>query len=127
MKNLIVAIICILALLVPWELYDMYSTEITEDYCTALEDEIIPAIENGDWPKAQAAYDTIYSSWNKYKDVSDFFLNAQAINETGNLINKTLFHITMEDSSNAASSAAQLSNMLKYLHENEMASAGNIL
>ena len=127
MKNLIVSLICLLVLIVPWEIYDYYATRVVKDYCYTLEEHIIPAIENNDWTMATKGYGNIVNNWEKFKTISEYFINAEVIHEADELIYKTKQYIIMKDSSNASATSSQLCQTLQYLHENEMLSIGNVL
>ena len=126
MKNLIVSIACILALLLPWLAYEKYSTDLIREYSSTLKNEIINSIESGDWNTAEESYAELSESWKRLKSVSEYFLDAKSLSETDELLNKIEYHISMHDASNAAAGSAELIHMFDYLHENEKLSFGNI-
>lgn len=127
MKNLLIAILCLLFLIVPWELYDRYSTAAVKEYCTIIEEEILPATVNNDWDTATTSFQSIKKDWEKFKKISEYFINAQIINEADRLVSKTEYFIYTKDMSNAAAISSELKQTLVYLHENEMLSIGNVL
>lgn len=126
MKNLLVSILCLGLLIVPWLIYDSYSTK-TLNHCTyTLEEEVIPAIKTNEWKSAEESYAKIEEDWSTFEAVSEYFLDTQSVNEADELINKTKYHIIMYDNSNAAACSAELVHQLNYLHENEILSFGNV-
>lgn len=127
MKNLIVAILCLLALIIPWELYDSYSTNAVKDYCTIIEEEVLPAAATDDWDTAMESFLVIKDDWDKFKKISEYFINAQIINEADRLVSKAEYYIKNKDASNASAISSELQDTLEYLHENEMLSIGNVL
>lgn len=127
MKNLIISILCLLALIVPWELYDRYSTEAVKDYCNIIEEEILPATSIEDWDSALESFLLIKEDWDKFKKISEYFINAQIINEADRLVSKAEYYIKNKDASNASAISSELQDTLEYLHENEMLSIGNVL
>ncbi|MEE0772716.1 MAG: DUF4363 family protein [Anaerovoracaceae bacterium] len=126
MKNLIVAVACLLVLAIPWLLYEDYSTSQIREYSASIEEDIIPAIKSGDWDAAKKHYDIFYESWESFKSLSEFFLDADSVNRAGEMVVKTKEYIATRDASNAAAGSAELMHMMKYLHENEKLSIGNI-
>ncbi len=127
MKNLLISILCLMALIVPWELYDRYSTAAVNDYSTIIENQILPAVMDDDWDSAIVAFRSIDEDWEKFKKISEYFINAQIINEADSLVSKAEYFITTKDKSNAAAISSELRQTLTYLHENEMLSFGNVL
>lgn len=126
MKNLIIAIVCLLILIVPWCIYDRYAGSYIDECSNLLEKEIIPAIMTEDWDNAQRHYNIIVDKWPKFEMISEYFLDAASVNEADEMVHKTKYHIITKDISNAASDASELKHLLTYLHENEMLSTGNI-
>ena len=93
MKNLIIAILCLLALIAPWELYDRYSTEAVKDYCNIIEEEVLPATAAGDWDSAMKSFLLVKEDWDRFKNISEYFINAQIINEADRLVSKAEYYI----------------------------------
>ena len=127
MKNLFISILCLMALIVPWELYDRYSTAAINDYCTILEEQILPSVMENDWDSATMTFRSLDEDWEKFKKISEYFINAQIINEADRLVSKVEYFITTQDQPNAAAISSELRQTLTYLHENEMLSIGNVL
>ena len=127
MKKLLIAVICLLVLIIPWELYDRYSTAAVKGYCTVIEEQILPATVSNDWDTAMTSFQSIKKDWEKFKKISEYFINAQIINEADRLVSKVEYFINTKDSSNAAAISSELKQTLTYLHENEMLSIGNVL
>lgn len=126
MKNLMVSVLCLALLMVPWLIYDNYSTKVISQCTGILEAEIIPAIKTEEWNEVEESYIEIEEKWKSFERISEYFLDTQAVNEADELINKTKYHILMHDSSNAAACSAELIHLLGYLYENELLSSGNI-
>ena len=126
MKNLIASVLCLLLLLIPWLIYDRYSVDTLGSFNNIIEQEIIPALEKEDWDSAEKSFNNVAKDWERFENISEFFLDTQAVSEVDELLYKTKYHIKMHDSSNAAASSAELTHMLSYLHQNEGLSVGNI-
>lgn len=126
MKNLIISIICLLILIVPWCIYDMYAGSYIDECNALIENEILPAILIEDWDVSQQRYNIIVDKWQKFESISEYFLDTAAVNEADEMIHRTKYHIMTKDVSNAASDVSELKHMLTYLHENEMLSTGNV-
>ena len=75
MRDLIISIACMLVLIVPWSLYDIYSTRTVDNYRDILEKQVIPAVESGDWKTAEESFGFIARDWDDYKKVSAFFID----------------------------------------------------
>ena len=126
MRDLIISIICILILIIPWGIYDRFSTNTVEDYKSAISDEILPAIENNDWNTAEKRFDYIAKDWDKYKKISAFFIDTESVNEVDSYVSKAYYYIKLKDAGNAAAEAAFLQYRFDFLHENELPNMGNI-
>ena len=56
MKNLLISILCLLILIVPWLIYDRYAGTVITYSAELLEKEVIPAIVDNEWEKAEKKY-----------------------------------------------------------------------
>lgn len=126
MKNLIISIICILCLVIPWGIYDRYSMKTIEDYKQLIDYEILPAIAEGDWDKAEKSMSYIAKDWDKYKLISAYFVDTISINEVDGTVSKALYYIKYKDPSNSAGEAAYLKYHFNFLHENEFPHFKNV-
>ena len=127
MKNLLISILCLLILIVPWLIYDRYAGTVITYSAELLEKEVIPAIVDNEWEKAEKKYNIIVDKWKRFEKISEYFLDTAAINEADQMIHKTKYHIMMRAPGDASADSSELKHMLTYLHENEMISPGNIL
>ena len=93
MRDLIISIICMLILIIPWGIYDRFSTNTVEDYKSIISDEILPAIENNDWNTAEKRFDYIAKDWDKYKKISAFFIDTESVNEVDSYVSKAYYYI----------------------------------
>lgn len=126
MRDLIISIVCMLLLIIPWGIYDKFSTETVDNYKTIISNEIIPSIENNDWKNAEKHFDFIAKDWDKYKKISAFFIDTQSVNEVDSYVSKAYYYIKLKDKGNAAAESASLQYRFNFLHENEFPSIGNI-
>lgn len=126
MRDLIISIICMLILIVPWGIYDKFSTETISSYKSAISNEVIPAIEKDDWETAEKHFDFIAKDWDKYKKISAFFIDTESVNEVDSYVSKAYYYIRLQDTANAAAEAAFLEYRFDFLHENELPNMGNI-
>ena len=100
MRDLIISIACMLVLIVPWSLYDIYSTRTVDNYRDILEKQVIPAVESGDWKTAEESFGFIARDWDDYKK--------------------------LQDPANSAAESAFLLYRFNFLHENELPDMGNL-
>lgn len=127
MRDLIISIICMLILIIPWGIYDKYSVDTIEDYKTRIDDDILPAIEKGIWKDVEESFDDIAEDWDRYKEISAYFIDTESVNEVDSIVSKAYYYIKLHDASNAAGEVAYLKYRFNFLHENELPSVGNIL
>ncbi len=126
MRDLIISIICMMILIIPWGIYDKFSTDTVENYKTIISEEILPAIEKDDWDTAEKRFDFIAKDWDKYKKISAFFIDTESVNEVDSYVSKAYYYIKLKDPANAAAEAAFLQYRFDFLHENELPNMGNI-
>lgn len=126
MKNLIISIICLLILIVPWGIYDRFSAETVNDYRTRIDSNILPAVADGRWKTAESEFEHIAQDWDEFREVSAFFIDTDAVNETDRIISKVYYYIKFKDASNSAGELAYLKYSLGFLHENELPTPKNI-
>lgn len=126
MRDLIISIICMLILIVPWSIYDKLSTDTINEYKTLISDEIIPAIESDDWEAAEKQFSFIAKDWDRYKKISAFFIDTEAVNEVDSYVSKAYYYIKLRDTANAAAELSFLKYRFDFLHENELPNMGNI-
>ncbi len=126
MKDLVLSIACLLALLIPWGIYEGHSSHTIDDYKSLIDNRIIPAIEEGDWETADSAFGFIAKDWDRYKKISAYFVDTGSINEVDSVVSKVFYYIRLKDASNSAGEAAYLKYRFDFLHENESPSPANI-
>jgi len=127
MKNLMISIVCLLILTVPWSIYHKYSSETVDRYKAVIDQQVIPFAEMGDWDNAEKSFIDIIEDWNRYKKISAYFINTDAVNEVDCMIMKTLYHIRSRDPYNSIAEAAELKYRFEILHSNETPSPDNLL
>lgn len=126
MRDLIISVICLMLLVIPWYIYDSYSSKTVNNYKQIISSEIIPAIEDGDWEKAEKRFDYITKDWDKFRKTSAFFIDTEAVNDTDRIISKVFFYIKLKDASEAAGEISYLKYSFDCLHENELPTMGNV-
>lgn len=126
MRDLIISIICMLILIVPWGIYDNFSTDTVGEYKKTISKEIIPAIENDDWETAEKRFSFIAKDWDRYKKISAFFIDTESVNEVDSYVSKAYYYIKLRDPANAAAESSFLQYRFDFLHENELPNMGNI-
>ena len=126
MRDLIISIICMLILIVPWGIYDRFSTDTVGEYKKTISEEIIPAIENDDWETAEKRFSFIAKDWDRYKKISAFFIDTESVNEVDSYVSKAYYYIKLRDPANAAAESSFLQYRFDFLYENELPNMGNI-
>lgn len=127
MRNFIISIVCLGALIGTWAAFGVYSNKTVHGYEQALEDRIIKAVEAEEWEKADKEFQNLSKDWHQYKKKAAFFLDTQSINDTDYSIARAKYYIKAEDVSNSSGELAALKEQLVFLHQNESITWGNIL
>lgn len=126
MRDLIISIVCLLILIVPWCIYDKYSADTADTYKQMINNDILPALEENDWKTANKEFGYIARDWDRFKKISAFFIDSEAINETDRLVSRVYYYIKLKDASSSAGEIAYLQYSFDCLHENELPTLGNI-
>lgn len=126
MRNLLISIVCLLALLIPCSIFHSYSQSSIDEYSSIIDKKLIPAIERGDWDTAEREFDYIADDWNSYRKLALYFLDNSDLNQVNGTLVQTYYYIKMHDDSNASGEAAYLNTSLRYLHESERTVMGNL-
>jgi len=126
MKNLLISLICLMMLIVPWMMYDRYSTTVIGNFTETIKEEAMPALERQQWDSAEKSFLQIENDWQRFEKVSEYFLDTASVKEARRLFSKTKYHIIMKDADNAAAGSAELVDVLNSLHENENLTTGNV-
>ena len=127
MKDLLLSVCCMLVLLIPWELYSVYTTHTIQDCSNTIGTELLPAITENDWENAKESFESISNNWDSYKKIAVYFLSTDALNDVDSTICKAYYYVQMEDDSNASGEVSSLQYQLRYLGENQKPTLANIL
>ena len=127
MKNLIVSIVCLLILTVPWGIYHNYSNKTIEEFKTIIDQQVIPFAEMGDWDNAEKSFNKLIKKWDRYKHVSAYFINRDAVNDMDCRIITVSYLIKTRDPHSSIAETADLKYRLDTLHSNETPSPDNLL
>lgn len=126
MKNLIISIVCLLILIVPWGFYDKYAAQTVKSYDDILTNDVIPAIESGDWVRAEFELALIKNDWESFKQVSVYFIDTPTLNEVDYTISETVSSIIQQDDVNAFTGASSLKCRFEHLYSNQALSSENV-
>lgn len=127
MRSLISSFLVLLLLIGCWVCFYQYSDKTLHKMVTACEEQVMPAIEAGEWDKAYDSFQKQYKAWHRYQKWALFMLETDKINETDTTFAKTLMYIKAKDLSNSSGELLSLKESLKWLHKNEGLSLSNIL
>lgn len=127
MRALFTSFLIVLLLIGCWAFFYHYSDDALHDLVNTCEEEVMPAIESGQWETAFQIFQEQYDAWHKYQKRALFMLDTQKINETDAAFAKTLMYIKAKDLSNSSGELLSLQESLKVLHKNEGLSLSNIL
>ena len=86
MKDLLLSVCCMLVLLIPWELYSVYTTHTIQDCSNTIGTELLPSITENDWENAKESFESISNNWDSYKKIAVYFLSTDALNEVDSTI-----------------------------------------
>lgn len=127
MRSLITSLLVLALLIGCWLCFYRYSDNALHHMVSACEEDIMPAIESGDWDTAFATFETQYKAWHRYQKIALFMLETDKINETDAAFAKTRMYIKAQDLSNSSGELLALKESLVWLHKNEGLSLSNIL
>lgn len=126
MRDLIISVACMLILLIPWGIYSNYSTGITSSYNQIIDNQLLPAVTEENWSKAEKEFATVTSLWENHKKISSYFCSTESINEIDSIIKKSDYYLKMQDKSNTSGEVAYLRCKLNFIYNNESMTLSNI-
>lgn len=126
MKSFFASLLCLLLLLATWTVYINYSDKEIHEFADAVENSILPDVEYGNWDHAVNKFDQLEKNWHKYRKVACFFFSTDKLNDADYSIARAGYYIKAEDVSNATGELSCLKEQLKFLHENESLTLGNL-
>lgn len=109
-----------------WYAYETYSDEKLDAYVSAIENELLPAVEAERWSETEALLDSLTMAWSDYREKAVFFFDTVSINETDYTLARVKYYIKAKDFSNAAGELACLSEQLRLLGQNESLLVENV-
>ncbi|MBR3785335.1 MAG: DUF4363 family protein [Firmicutes bacterium] len=127
MRALIVSFLTLAVLIGCWGWFHQYSEDAMQDIVSVCAEEVMPAIESGQWETAFDIFDVQYQAWQQYEKRAYLMLETGTLNETDMAFAKTLMYIKAKDISNSSGELLALMESLRYLHENEALTLSNIL
>lgn len=126
MRNFVISVLCLGALIGAWAVFDVYSSDKISTYKETLQQEVIKMVESEEWDKAYASFERFSKDWDHYKKTAAFFLDTQALNEADYSIAKSHYYIKAKDVSNSSGELSCLKEQLSYLEYNESLALGNV-
>lgn len=126
MRNFVVSILCLGLILGCWFVFNHYSEDKISSFQAALEQEIQPSVESGNWKQAADDFAAVSKDWHGYKKKAAFFLDTRTLNDTDCTIARAKYYIKAKDLSNSSGELACLKEQLTSLHYNESPALGNI-
>lgn len=127
MRALVISTLTLAILVGCWFYFYQYSDDTLHKMVDTCQEEIMPAIEAGQWDQAYYKFDAQYATWHHYKKWALLMLETDKINDTDVTFAKTLMYIKAKDLSNSSGELLALQESLKFLHENEGITLANIL
>lgn len=126
MRNFIISLLCLAALIGVWAVFDSYSSSKISSYTETLQQDLITAVENEYWDSAYTQIQELSRDWHQYKKYAAFFLDTQTINEVDYSIAKAQYYIKAKDVSNSSGELSCLKEQLTFLEYNESIAPDNI-
>lgn len=126
MRNFIVSLICLLAMVAIWTGFTCYASVKTDYYENSLEVLIVDYVNKEKWDESMALFDEIQDDWNIYKHTASFFLDTSSINHIDSTFKKVRFYIEADDRSNSSGELAYLKGLFTALEKNESLTLQNI-
>ena len=127
MRNFVISLVCIIVIICVWACFTSYSSRLSSE-CISYADALVnEAIQEGDWTAAETIYSNMLDSWDRYKDIAYFFLDARDINEIDCILGKILLYMEAEDVSNSNGEISYLKNKIAAFHQSDTLRLRNIL
>lgn len=126
MRDLIVSAAIMIVLIGSWLIFDSYSEEQLADFSSILE-EIIPAVEDGDWDESLSMISDFSDRWHEYRKKALLFLETEEVNEIDYCLAKSEKYIKAEDVSNSSGELNSLAEQIIFMYEKQDINAANIL
>lgn len=125
MRDLIVSAAIMIVLIGSWLIFDSYSEEQLADFSSILE-EIIPAVEDGDWDESLSMISDFSDRWHEYRKKALLFLETEEVNEIDYCLAKSEKYIKAEDISNSSGELNSLAEQIIFMYEKQDINAANI-
>lgn len=126
MRNFIISLICIMFVFSAWLGFSSFSSYCSQQCISHAGKLISVYISSEDWDGASSQMDLLMESWDDYKKVAYFFLDAREINEIESALNKTSLYIEAHDISNSNGEISYLTEKIRYLHQSDLLLLHNI-
>ncbi len=125
MRDLIISAAIMIVLIGSWLIFDSYSEEQLADFSSILE-EIIPAVEDGDWDESLSMISDFSDRWHEYRKKALLFLETEEVNEIDYCLAKSEKYIKAEDISNSSGELNSLAEQIIFMYEKQDINAANI-
>ncbi|MCI8609375.1 MAG: DUF4363 family protein [Firmicutes bacterium] len=126
MKDLLAATLAVVLLIGSWLAFFQYSESQLEGFNHKIQSDILPAIEEESWDQSIDLLKELNQDWHKYRKISLFFLNTDAINEIDYSLAKSIKYAQAEDVSNSTGELNAMIEQIKFLIGNDRVTLDNI-
>lgn len=127
MRDLIISAAIMMVLIGSWLIFDNYSEKQLVDFSSSIIEEIIPAVEAGDWDESLSMISGFSDRWHEYRKKALLFLETEEVNEIDYCLAKSEKYIKAEDVSNSSGELNSLAEQIIFMYEKQDINAANIL
>ena len=127
MRDLIISAAIMMVLIGSWLIFDNYSEKQLVDFSSSIIEEIIPAVEAGDWDESLSMISDFSDRWHEYRKKALLFLETEEVNEIDYCLAKSEKYIKAEDVSNSSGELNSLAEQIIFMNEKQDINAANIL
>lgn len=127
MRDLIISAAIMMVLIGSWLIFDNYSEKQLVDFSSSIIEEIIPAVEAGDWDESLFMISDFSDRWHEYRKKALLFLETEEVNEIDYCLAKSEKYIKAEDVSNSSGELNSLAEQIIFMYEKQDINAANIL
>lgn len=127
MRDLIISAAIMIVLIGSWLIFDNYSEKQLVDFSSSITEEIIPAVEAGDWDESLSMISGFSDRWHEYRKKALLFLETEEVNEIDYCLAKSEKYIKAEDVSNSSGELNSLAEQIIFMYEKQDINAANIL
>ena len=126
MRSLTISIVALALVLGAWGIFAVQMQEDLGEMQHTIGEELIPQLQQGEWPEAKKNFLYIKEVWDSHHDIYLLFLNGDSISQIQQCIVRLEANLHNQESAAAITELYSIREQLWILHKNEMPTIENI-